>query len=91
MSFFKYVLSPEGEVTDCYRTWESMVLGSIPIITKNDLGPLFDGLPVIWVDNWKEEIDFNQAPKPNPNHPKLFLRYWWGLVIEKKKEIDKEN
>ena len=73
------------------RTWESMVLGSIPIITKNDLGPLFDGLPVIWVDNWKEEIDFNQAPKPNPNHPKLFLRYWWGLVIEKKKEIDKEN
>lgn len=68
-----------------------MVLGSIPIITKNDLGPLFDGLPVIWVDNWKEEIDFNQAPKPNPNHPKLFLRYWWGLVIEKKKEIDKEN
>lgn len=49
---FSFVVSPEGHGMDCHRTWEALVLGSIPIVRRNSLEPLFRGLPVMIVDDW---------------------------------------
>lgn len=49
-----FTLSPEGVGLDCHRTWETLALGSIPIVRRTPLAPLFDGLPVLVVDDWSQ-------------------------------------
>jgi len=50
-----FVLSPRGTGLDCYRTWEALALGTIPIVKKS--GPfdaIYEGLPVLLVSRWEE-------------------------------------
>jgi len=49
-----FVVSPEGVGIDCHRTWESILLGCIPVIKKNSLSEMFTDLPVIILDSWDE-------------------------------------
>lgn len=51
---FAFVASPHGNGLDCHRTWESLVLGNIVIVQKSALDPLYDGLPVVILDDWDE-------------------------------------
>jgi len=51
---FAFVISPHGHGLDCHRTWESLALGSIPIVRRSPLDPLYEGLPVVIVDDWRE-------------------------------------
>jgi hypothetical protein len=55
LSRSKFVLSPSGKGWDCYRNWEELSLGTIPIIEhynrKDGWFRTFDGLPVIWVED----------------------------------------
>lgn len=39
---------------DCHRTWEILLLKTVPIVLKSSLSPLYQGLPVIQVDDWEE-------------------------------------
>ena len=48
----KFVMSPEGNGSDCHRTWEAAVMGAIPIVTSGPLARLFDGMPVMIVESW---------------------------------------
>jgi hypothetical protein len=54
MSQYKYVVSPFGNGLDCHRTWEALAVGCIPIIRSSGLDPLFEGLPVMIVNDWSE-------------------------------------
>ena len=55
----KFVLSPEGHGRDCFRTWEALALGAIPVLrvvpnaSEMDAAK-FAGLPIVWVHRWKE-------------------------------------
>lgn len=49
---FAFVVSPHGNGLDCHRTWESLVLGNIVIVKRSSLDPLYEGLPVVIVDDW---------------------------------------
>lgn len=51
---YKYVISPHGNGLDCHRTWEALALGCIPIVKTSALDPMFKGLPVMIVNNWKD-------------------------------------
>jgi hypothetical protein len=53
-SEFLFTVSPEGAGMDCHRTWETLLLGSIPIIKRNPLSVLFQRLPVLIVEDWAE-------------------------------------
>lgn len=54
----QFVASPEGYGRDCYRTWEALVLGAVPVLLSRNASPLdrlkFEGLPVVWVDSWEQ-------------------------------------
>jgi hypothetical protein len=50
----KYVLSPEGTGIDCHRIYESIYLGSIPILKTSELDYFYKDLPVIIVNNWNQ-------------------------------------
>ncbi len=49
-----FVVSPFGRGLDCYRTWEALAMGAIPIVRRSPITPVFDGLPVIIIDDWRE-------------------------------------
>jgi hypothetical protein len=52
-----FVLSPFGMGFDCHRTWETLALGSIPIVRSQKFAKMFEGLPVLIVENWSDVND----------------------------------
>ncbi len=49
-----FTLSPAGAGLDCHRTWEALLLGSIPVVLRTPHDDLFARLPVVIVDDWSE-------------------------------------
>ena len=83
---FAFVLSPFGIGMDCHRTWEALCLGAIPIMKANVFKPLFDGLPVLFVNEW-HEITYSllaetiQAFKTKEfKYEKITLKYWTDII-----------
>jgi hypothetical protein len=50
----RFVLSPEGNGADCYRTWEILYLGAIPIVTISPQMSAFTDLPILFTENYEE-------------------------------------
>eukprot|EP00271_Cylindrocystis_brebissonii_P012331 TRINITY_DN3069_c0_g1_i3.p1 TRINITY_DN3069_c0_g1~~TRINITY_DN3069_c0_g1_i3.p1 ORF type:complete len:492 (-),score=-9.19 TRINITY_DN3069_c0_g1_i3:201-1676(-) len=48
----KFVVSPSGNGLDGYRNYETLYMGSIPIVLSTALDQLFEKLPMLIVDNW---------------------------------------
>jgi len=51
MCMSKFVLSPVGNGVDCHRTWEALAMGAIPIVQKSNISKLYEGSPVLMVDD----------------------------------------
>ena len=49
-----FVISPRGNGLDCHRTWEALLLRSIPIVKHSTLDELHSGFPIAIVDDWGE-------------------------------------
>ena len=47
-----FVISPFGNGMDCYRVWESIYCGAIPIVPRCVMYERFVGLPIIMLDSW---------------------------------------
>jgi len=60
---YPFVLSAPGNGLDCHRTWELLYLGSIVITKTSSLDRLFEGLPVVIIDDWKEVRDKRKLKK----------------------------
>jgi len=58
---FTFEASPPGNGADCFRTWESLLLGTIPIVPATALDPLYRGFPVVIVRSWAEVTPANLA------------------------------
>lgn len=50
----RFVLSPEGNGIDCYRTWEALYLGAIPIVMVSSAMTAFEGLPILFTEDYSE-------------------------------------
>jgi len=84
---FFFTVSPSGFGYDCHRTYEALVLGSVPIVKRNSfISDIFNGMPIIQVEDWSEvngknmdkflgEI-LNQKFNFNP----LFLQHWVAKI-----------
>jgi len=85
-SKFKFVLSPSGAGLDCHRTWESLVLGNIPIVKTSCLDDLYKGLPVLIVKEWSDitskllEEYYNDYTNRHYNFEKLTAYYWAQII-----------
>jgi hypothetical protein len=79
---YSFVLSPHGNGLDCHRTWESLVLGCIPIVKSSLIDDLYEDLPVLIVKAWQEinkELllqTINNFKNKTFNLDKLKLDYW---------------
>ena len=54
-----FEVSPNGIGVNCFRTWEALILGSIVIVKTSFLDPLYEGLPVVIVNDWDEITEYN--------------------------------
>ena len=83
----QYIISPRGRGFDCHRTWEAIVLGVVPIIKTSVNDALFEEMPVLIVDSFKE-INNNLLNENmifrNQNLEKITLQYWVDLIQRKK-------
>jgi hypothetical protein len=55
-SFF--VISPNGNGVDCHKTWESLYLKTIPIVTESTNINFYQHLPIIVIKDWSS-FDLN--------------------------------
>ena len=87
---YAFVLSPFGVGMDCHRTWEALCLGSIPILKAPNFKKMFDGLPVLIVNEWSEVTqellnntleNFKEKEDQNLfNYDKLTLSFWVNQI-----------
>jgi hypothetical protein len=83
---YSFVLSPHGNGLDCHRTWEALVLGSIPIVKTSCIDGLYTDLPVLIVNQWSdvnEQLLLNTIENfknKKFNYEKLTLKYWINLM-----------
>jgi hypothetical protein len=86
MAQHRYTLSPFGNGLDCHRTWEALLVGSIPVVKTSTLDPLYEGLPVIILQYWNEispaslEKKYNEMRAKTYALEKLFMDYWSSLI-----------
>lgn len=90
----KFVVSPEGNGLDCHRTWEALIMGTIPIVLTSPLDPLFKDLPVLIVSDWSEvtesllhETYLKYQHVNFKDLPQLTLNYWLKNIDEKKRRL----
>lgn len=50
----KFALSPEGLGSDCYRHWEALYLGTIPIVEADTTTRAFSDLPILFTEDYSE-------------------------------------
>ena len=85
-SKFKFVLSPSGAGLDCHRTWESLVLGNIPIVKSSCLDDIYKDLPVLIVKDWSDinvkllENYYNDYITREYSFEKLTAYYWEQII-----------
>jgi len=77
-----FVLCPRGNGIDTHRLWETLYMGSIPIIKRNIAYEDFYDLPICLVDEWEEiNIEFllrekNRILNGVLNVEKLYMNFW---------------
>lgn len=83
---YAFVASPFGVGLDCHRTWEAIALGCIPIIKTSAMARLFEGMPVLVVQNWNQVTsEYLKQQQKNLaaqqfDYSKIFLTYWWDRI-----------
>lgn len=92
LSQFKYTLCPWGNGYDTHRVWESIYLGSVPIVKFHKLYKPIKSIPSITIKSFKN-LDFNNF-KVNLNeieNEKIYFSYWSHLISNEKKDSNKNN
>ena len=51
---YSFEISPRGAGHDCHRTWEALLLRTIPIVQKSLVDPVYEAFPVVSVGDWRE-------------------------------------
>jgi hypothetical protein len=54
LSLSRFTISPHGRGIDCYRTYESLLLGTYPIVKTSSLDPIYENLPVLILHDWED-------------------------------------
>ena len=86
---YKFCLAFPGH---CFRIWECLNMGVIPIILRSNICELYDDLPVLIVNDASEitenflEIKYNEICNNIGNY-KLYFEYWVSKLLYDKYQI----
>ena len=87
---FAFAISPRGAGLDCHRTWEALLLRTIPIVKHSTLVPAYEGFPVAMVRDWAEVTSDAmvawRAALADRFTPEMFQRltaaHWTARILE---------
>jgi len=86
----KFALSPPGRGIDTHRTWEALMVGTIPIVMNSPLNSLYDNLPVLIIEDYSIltpeylEEQFILFQSRTYDFSKLYSPYWKQMVSSHK-------
>jgi len=86
LSTFKFCMSPPGQGIDCHRTWESLMVGTIPIVLSSPLNSLYQNLPILIVEDYNIitnewlELQYEIIKTQSFNFSILYTPYWYKKV-----------
>jgi hypothetical protein len=84
-----FVFCPNGNGIDTHRLWETLYMGSIPIVKKNINNSFYSSLPILFVDAWEDitedllataYIDIGLGSYDNEM---LAFSYWRNLITQR--------
>merc|ERR1712232_323233 len=88
-----FVAAPFGGSLDTFRLWESLFLGSIPVVRSSPMDILYKDFPIIiipsWasvgqdsISSWQYQIMKRFGPEPFSAglRRKLSMQYWFDIV-----------
>lgn len=84
-----FCISPEGNGTDCHRTWEALYVGSFAMVDSSAWTKYFYDLPIISIDDWHSvTYDFLKSAKRDMQEKtldfsKLTVSYWRNEILSK--------
>ena len=61
LSSSMFSISPNGNGIDCHKTWESLYLKTIPVVTRSINSSQYKDLPILIIDSWNDldKIELN--------------------------------
>lgn len=77
-----FVLCPRGSGIDTHRLWETLYMGSIPIVKWNIVHSNWTDLPILFIDSWEDvteeklEQEYERIRSSSWNLKKLDVHYW---------------
>lgn len=91
-----FVLCPEGNGIDTHRIWETLYLGSIPIVERRPAYDYIDALPVLTVDSFESisnELLYKYLKDSNNNFNLEFLdfTYWKNMITKEVENLEIKN
>jgi len=81
-----FVFCPRGNGIDTHRLWETLYMGSIPIVKRDIAHAGWTDLPILFVDDWSEVTEERLLAEQNRiesttwNMEKLRVGYWVNLI-----------
>ncbi len=77
---YQWVVCPPGNGVDTHRVWETLYVGSYPIVLKNRIYKDYD-LPILQVEKWEDVTpkllsEFSYKWKDRTNFEQLKMDYW---------------
>lgn len=81
-----FVLCPRGNGIDTHRLWETLYMGSIPIVKRDIAHAGWTDLPILFVDDWSEVtqerllIEQKRIESSTWNMEKLRVGYWINRI-----------
>lgn len=85
----KFVICPRGNGVDTHRLWETLYMGSIPIVKYENTHHLFTDLPILFIKDWNEITEdflndkYLEIINKEWNLQKLKMSYWNNFIKEK--------
>lgn len=81
-----FVLCPRGNGVDTHRVWETLYMGSIPIVIRDIAHSDWMDLPILFVDSWNDVTETyllnarDRIESAEWNMKKLLIGYWIDLI-----------
>jgi hypothetical protein len=87
LSQYKYTIEPFGRCMDGYRVWESLCVGTIPIVFRSPINELHEKLPILIIDNFNQltpeylEIQYPIMLKRQYEMERMDMAYWKEKIL----------
>jgi hypothetical protein len=97
MALHKFTLSPRGNGIDCHRTWEALLVGSIPVVRASSLDVLYKNLPVLIVESWEQVTQefllekYQEIISKHLNSSKKWAGYWLDKIKNMQKNCKEKT